>query len=92
MTWETHQGRGFFGFSYDGNPRWSEQVNIREALAESEGFREAFWKWMQWPESPPFSGGVLTDWPAREADALAFARREWRVVQAYLTSLEAKRG
>jgi len=44
---------------------------------------------MKWPDSPPFAGGVLTDWPALEADALAFARREWAVVQAYLRSLEA---
>lgn len=100
MTWETHQGHGFFGLNpWDNQPRWCGtkeepnrgRVDIDEALAESEGFRERFWKWVKW-DAPPYSGGVLTDWPARDADALAFAKREWAVVQAYLKSLEAKRG
>lgn len=90
MTWEAHQARGFFGFDHDKQPRWRGRVNIKEALAESELLRALFWKWMQWPDAPPFAGGVLTDWPAREADALAFARREWRLVQSYLKSLEVK--
>jgi hypothetical protein len=67
-------------------------VDIKEALAATEGLRERFWKWMQWPEAPPFSGGVLDAWPARDADALAFMKREWRVVQAYLKSFEVSRG
>lgn len=90
MTWEAHQARGVFGFGPDKQPRWSAKVDIEKALAESEGLRESFWRWMKWPDSPPFDGGVLTDWPAREADALAFARREWRAVQEYLKSLEVK--
>lgn len=85
MTWEAHQAHGFFGFSYDGQPRREARVDIKEALAESEGFRERFWKWLQWPQAQPFSGGVWDAWPARDADALAFARREWAVVQAYVT-------
>jgi hypothetical protein len=44
---------------------------------------------MRWPELPPFTGGVLDAWPAREADGLAFAKREWALVQSYLKSLEA---
>ena len=71
--------------------RWKGKVDITKALAESEGFRESFWRWMKWPDAQPFSGGVA-DWPAREADALAFAKQEWRAVQAYLKSLEVKRG
>jgi hypothetical protein len=89
VTWEAHQARGVFGFGPDKQPRWAFRVNIEEALAESEGFRELFWRWMKWPESPPWSGGVF-EWPSREADALAFAKREWRAVQAYLKSLEVK--
>ncbi len=65
-------------------------MNIEEAIAATEGLRVRFWKWAKWPEAPPFAGGVLTDWPAREADGLAFARREWRAVQQYLRSLEVK--
>jgi hypothetical protein len=65
-------------------------VDIEQALAESEGLRERFWKWMRWPGAQPFSGGV-EDWPAREADALAFAASEWRLVHAYV-SQEAQRG
>lgn len=66
-------------------------MDIDKALAATEGIREAFWRWMKW-DAPPYSGGVLTDWPAREADALAFAKREWAVVRAYLKSLEETRG
>ena len=103
MTWDAHQGRGFFGFSTTGRvvqqgnreiikwetqPRHHEVVDIKEALKESEQFRAAFWRWMQWPDAPPYSGGVLTDWPAQESSALAFAKREWAAVQTYLKSLE----
>lgn len=85
---------------WDHQPRWTGSktdpnwavVDIGEAIAESEGLRDLFWRWMRWPDSPPFAGGVLTDWPARDADALAFARAEWRAVQTYLRSLEVPRG
>lgn len=63
-------------------------MDIKQALAESEGFRERFWRWVKW-DAAPFSGGVLDDWPVRDSDALAFAKREWALVQAYLRSLEA---
>lgn len=92
MTWEAHQGHGFFGFSPDKQPRWRAVVDVEQAIEESAALREAFWKWMRWPDAPPFSGGVLTEWPAREADGLAFARMEWRTVQAHLKNLEASRG
>lgn len=95
MTWDAHQGRGGFGFSPPGKGqnawqfgRWGV-ARIEEAIAETEEVRAAFWAWMRWPDAPPYAGGVLTDWPARESAALAFAKREWAVVQAYLKSLEA---
>lgn len=95
MTWETHLARGGFGFSPPGKEqnawqfgRWGV-VDIEEALRETADLRAAFWRWMQWPDAPPYAGGVLTDWPARESSALAFARREWAAVLAYLKSMEA---
>lgn len=67
-------------------------VDIREALAGSEGLRDLFWRWMRWPEAPPFTGGVLDAWPAREAEGLSFARREWAMVRSYLKGLEVPHG
>lgn len=96
MTWEAHQGRDFFGYSPPGKGqnswqagRWSGRIDIEEALAATEGLRGQLWKWLRWPDAQPFSGGVWDAWPARSADGLAFAKREWAMVQAYLRSLEA---
>lgn len=58
-------------------------VDVKRALTETKELRDAFWTWLKWSKAPPFQGGVLTDWPAREADALAFAKAEWAAVQAY---------
>lgn len=85
MTWEVHQHHGLFGFTDGQAGRWTEaQVDLKEAFEESADVRAAFFAWVQWQDAPPFSGGVLTDWPARMVDGLAFARREWAAVNAHL--------
>ena len=84
MTWASHQSAGFFGFTpgETPQPRWQHVVDVEEAFEAAHDVREAFMRWMQWPDDAPFSGGVLDAWPARMADGLAFAKREWRAVQA----------
>ncbi len=42
------------------------------------------------PGSPPFSGGVLTDWPARAADGFGILNQEMNLIEAYRASLRRK--
>lgn len=56
----------------------------------TQDIRNAFWRWQAFPEAQPFSGGVLDAWPQRMAEALAFAKREWAVVVAYVTEQSKK--
>lgn len=92
MRWLAHQAHGFFGFSpgETPQPRWHGTMDIEEAFTAAGDVREAFFRWMSWPDSPPLSGGVLDAWPARLAEGLAFARREWKCVQAYVSHTTKK--
>lgn len=47
----------------------------------------------RYPESQPFGGGVLSDWPAIAVDGFAVCREEERAIDDYLRHLEeVKRG
>lgn len=98
MTWEAHQRLGFFGFTVKAGskappqPRHLAVVNIDEALASVGDILDAWRRWVAWPESPPWSGGVLDSWPARMAEGLAICRAEFEAVLAYQRSQEVSRG
>ena len=59
-------------------------MDINEALEAGRDILDRWVAWMEWPDSPPFSGGMLDSWPARLADGLALCRREWAAIQAFL--------
>lgn len=87
MTWESHLGAGFFGFTPGDTPqpRWkvTAGLDVGEAKAEVGDILETWWRWVAWEDvAPPFAGAV-EEWPARLADGLAACRREWAAVQAH---------
>jgi hypothetical protein len=57
-------------------------VDIDEALADPmvETVLELWGEARRYPDSPPFGGGVLTDWPALAVDCFATCRaEEWAI-------------
>lgn len=92
MTWLAHQAHGFFGFSADGQPRWKGAVDVEEAMAEVGDVVDAFFAWLSWQDAPPFTGGVLDAWPARMAQGLAMAKREWAAIQAHVRKQAKQEG
>lgn len=64
--------------------RHHARVDISVALAATSEAVSAFMPTVAWPDAPPFSGGVLTDWPARLTEELAVCRWEWAAVQAFV--------
>lgn len=88
---------GYFGWTVQarGAPQFRHKgvVDVDEAFEAGREILDAWLACQDWPEAPPFSGGVLDSWPARLSDGIALCRREWAAVQAYLKSeREAQRG
>lgn len=65
-------------------------VDIREALADPrvDAVLELWSDARRYPDSQPFGGGVLTDWPAIAVDGFAVCRVEEHAIDDYLRSLE----
>ena len=80
MTWEAHQGLGFFGFDAPAKkgaaeqPRHMKVLDVEEALERSAHALALWLEARKHPDSPPFSGGVLDCWPGWAVDALAICR------------------
>ena len=100
MTWERDQGLGFFGFNVpkkEGEaeqPRVFSKVDIEEALSEPR-VRTVLGVWgeaRRYPDAQPFSGGVLTDWPAIAVDGFAVCREEEHAIHDFLRWKERPRG
>ena len=66
-------------------------MDIDEALAMTQRIVPLFLSTLAWPEAPPFPGGVLTDWPAGDTEALALCRTEWAALQSFVAK-ESGRG
>lgn len=102
MTWEHHLGLGFFGFNGGTGMRWvvreglesafeTVRDDLSHAFDEVQDVIDAFFRTLNFPESPAFTGGVLDAWPARMVDGLGIARREWQAVQSHHAYLERER-
>jgi hypothetical protein len=61
--------------------------DFAHAFDEVQDVIDAFFRTLSFPESQPFSGGVLDAWPARMVDGLGLARREWQAIQMHHSNL-----
>jgi hypothetical protein len=70
-------------------------VNIEEALSDPR-VTTVLGLWTEarrYPDSPPFGGGVLTDWPALAVDGFAVCREEeWAIDDFVRWQQEATNG
>ena len=62
--------------------RWRAVVDIEQARRAVGDVLARWWVALSWPESPPFSGGVLDSWPNRLTEGLSICKTEWRAIQS----------
>ncbi len=84
------QELGYFGFdaTKEGTPQFlhHETVDLERALNETRELRMMWHQAQQHPDSPPFGGGVLSDWPAIAVDAFGVMNHEKWLIDLYLKS------
>lgn len=68
-----------------------ERVDVDRALNETKETRMMWHQSQQHPNSPPFAGGVLTDWPSVAVDGFAILNHEMQLIQAYRASQREER-
>ena len=89
--WEADQSFGKFGFHVTAKGpqfRWTGKVDLAQAHAAVEDILTVWASVSQWPNAPPFAGGVFDDWPRRLSQGIAFLKAESAVIVAYLRHLE----
>mgnify|MGYP001588600224 CR=1 FL=1 len=90
------QQTGYFGWTVartgeSSQPLHRGVVEIGEALDNTRELTTMFFTAREFPESPPFTGGVLDSWPSVAVDAFRICRQELAAVEAFLKQ-EAGRG
>lgn len=58
-------------------------MSLDEALEYSWAALDTWQRSMAHPGVPLYSGGLLTDWPAKVVEEQAVLKSEWAAVQAY---------
>jgi hypothetical protein len=94
------QAAGYFGWDVPRKKGESEQyrckavVDIDEVLSDPRvtTVLDVWAEVRRYPDSQPFSGGVLTDWPAIAVDGLAVCRQEEHAIDDFIRWKEAEHG
>ncbi len=84
---------GFFGFDATQDPPQPlhrATIDIDLALFDAGELRLMWHQSRQFPDAPPFGGGVLTDWPAIAVDGFAILNSEQQLVDAYRRHMAPK--
>lgn len=66
------------------------RVDLQWALEATEELRMMWHHAQQFPESPAFGGGVLSDWPAIAVDAFAVLNHEMLMINAYRDAVRSE--